>query len=63
VALLESLFGKLEVRVRGSEDVRCDFILAYKGGLMRHNKNINVLTGTSSVRREKAPLITIPGFD
>jgi len=56
VALLESLFGKLEVRVRGSEDVRCDFILAYKGGLMRHNKNINVLTGDIlSEKGEGAP--------
>lgn len=44
VALLESLFGKLEVHVHESEDVRSDFILAYKGGLMRYNKNINVLT-------------------
>lgn len=56
VALLESLFGKLEVRVRGSEDVRCDFVLAYKGGLMRHNKNINVLTGDIlSEKGEGAP--------
>lgn len=56
VALLESLFGKLEVRVRKSEDVRYDFILAYKGGLMRYNKNINVLTGDIlSERGEGAP--------
>lgn len=56
VALLESLFGKLEVRVKESEDVRSDFILAYKGGLMKYNKNINVLTGdTISEKGEGAP--------
>ncbi|HEY0196017.1 MAG TPA: molybdopterin dinucleotide binding domain-containing protein, partial [Methanobacterium sp.] len=56
VALLESLFGKLEVRVKESGDVRSDFVLAYKGGLMKYNKNINVLTGdTISEKGEGAP--------
>lgn len=56
VAILESPLGKLEVMVKESEDVRSDFILAYKGGLMRYNKNINVLTEDAiSERGEGAP--------
>lgn len=56
VVLLESLLGSLEVRVKESEDVRSDFVLAYKGGLMKYNMNINVLTEDAiSERGEGAP--------
>ena len=44
IVQLESSQGKLEVRVRKSEDVRSDLVLAYRGGWMKYNKNINVLT-------------------
>lgn len=44
VVFLESSVGKLEVRVKESEDVRTDFVLAQRGGWMKYGKNINVLT-------------------
>ena len=44
VVMLESRVGKLKVKVKGSEDVRSDFVLAYRGGWMKYGKNINVLT-------------------
>lgn len=44
IVQLESPQGKLEVRVRKSEDVRSDFVLTYRGGWMKYNKNINILT-------------------
>jgi anaerobic selenocysteine-containing dehydrogenase len=44
VAYLESRIGELKVKIKESEDVRPDFVLAYKGGWMKYGKNINVLT-------------------
>jgi anaerobic selenocysteine-containing dehydrogenase len=44
VAMLESRVGVLKVKVKKSEDVRSDFVLAYRGGWMKYGKNINVLT-------------------
>ncbi|MGO9388488.1 MAG: molybdopterin-dependent oxidoreductase [Methanobacterium sp.] len=44
VVMLESRVGKLKVKVKESEDVRSDFVLAYRGGWMKYGKNINVLT-------------------
>jgi anaerobic selenocysteine-containing dehydrogenase len=42
--MLESRVGELKVKVKESENVRSDFVLAYRGGWMKYGKNINVLT-------------------
>jgi anaerobic selenocysteine-containing dehydrogenase len=43
-ALLESPVGDLIVKVKGDEEVRKDYILTYKGGWLKYNKCVNVLT-------------------
>jgi anaerobic selenocysteine-containing dehydrogenase len=43
-ALLESPVGKLLVKVKENYDVAEDYILTYKGGWLKHNKCVNVLT-------------------
>ena len=43
-ALLESPVGRLLVKVKENYDVREDYILTYKGGWLKHNKCINILT-------------------
>ncbi len=43
-ALLESSVGSLIVKVNGNENVRKDYILTYKGGWLKYNKCVNVLT-------------------
>ena len=54
--ILESSVGKLKVKVKKSEDVRTDSVLTYKGGWMKYNKNINVLTlDHESLRGEGTP--------
>jgi anaerobic selenocysteine-containing dehydrogenase len=44
IIMLESRVGELKVKVKESENVRSDFVLAYRGGWMKYGKNINVLT-------------------
>ncbi len=44
IVFLESQVGELKVKVKESEDVRTDFVLAYRGGWMKYGKNINVIT-------------------
>ncbi len=43
-ALLESPVGSLIVKVKEDEMVRKDYVLTYKGGWLKYNKCINVLT-------------------
>jgi len=43
-ALLESSVGKLLVKVKENYDVAEDYILTYKGGWLKHNKCVNILT-------------------
>ncbi len=43
-ALLESPVGNLVVEVKEDNEVRKDYILTYKGGWLKYNKCINVLT-------------------
>ncbi|AXV37844.1 MAG: molybdopterin-dependent oxidoreductase [Methanobacteriaceae archaeon] len=43
-ALLESPVGCLMVKVNANYHVRNDYVLAYKGGWLKHNKCVNVLT-------------------
>ena len=43
-ALLESPVGSLVVKVKEDTDVRKDYILTYKGGWLKYNKCVNVLT-------------------
>lgn len=43
-ALLESPVGSLIVRVKADGEVRKDYILTHKGGWLKYNKCVNVLT-------------------
>jgi anaerobic selenocysteine-containing dehydrogenase len=43
-AILESPVGSLTVQTRGNYEVRTDYILTYKGGWLKHDKCVNVLT-------------------
>ena len=43
-ALMESPVGSLVVKVKEDEEVRKDYILTYKGGWLKYNKCVNVLT-------------------
>lgn len=43
-ALLESPVGSLVVKVKEDDEVRKDYILTYKGGWLKYNKCVNVLT-------------------
>jgi len=43
-ALLESPVGNLIVKINANEEVRSDYILTYKGGWLKHDKCVNVLT-------------------
>jgi len=43
-ALLESPVGSLIVKVKENNEVRKDYILTYKGGWLKYNKCVNVLT-------------------
>jgi anaerobic selenocysteine-containing dehydrogenase len=43
-ALLESPVGSLVVKVKKDNEVRKDYILTYKGGWLKYNKCVNVLT-------------------
>jgi len=43
-ALLESPVGSLVVKVKEDDQVRKDYVLTYKGGWLKHNKCVNVLT-------------------
>ena len=43
-ALLESPVGSLVVKVKEDNEVRKDYILTYKGGWLKYNKCVNVLT-------------------
>ena len=43
-ALIESPVGSLVVKVKEDEEVRKDYILTYKGGWLKYNKCVNVLT-------------------
>ncbi len=43
-ALLESPVGSLIVEIKENKDVRNDYILTYKGGWLKYNKCVNVLT-------------------
>ncbi|BDZ70304.1 molybdopterin-dependent oxidoreductase [Methanobacterium petrolearium] len=43
-ALLESPVGNLMVKINANEEVRNDYILTYKGGWLKYNKCVNVLT-------------------
>ena len=43
-ALMESPVGSLVVKVKENEEVRKDYILTYKGGWLKYNKCVNVLT-------------------
>ncbi len=43
-ALLESSVGSLIVKVKENSDLRKDYVLTYKGGWLKHNKCVNVLT-------------------
>ena len=43
-ALLESPVGNLVVKVKEDKEVRKDYILTYKGGWLKYNKCVNVLT-------------------
>ena len=43
-ALIESPAGSLIVKVKEDDKVRKDYILTYKGGWLKYNKCVNVLT-------------------
>ena len=43
-ALVESSVGSLIVIIKEDKEVRKDYILTYKGGWLKHNKCVNVLT-------------------
>ncbi|MBI4813609.1 MAG: molybdopterin-dependent oxidoreductase [Methanobacterium sp.] len=43
-ALLKSSVGCLIVRIKADYEVRKEYILTYKGGWLKHNKCVNVLT-------------------
>ena len=43
-ALIESPVGSLVVKVKEDDEVRTDYILTYKGGWLKYNKCVNVLT-------------------
>ncbi len=43
-ALIESPVGSLVVKLKKNKEVRKDYILTYKGGWLKHNKCVNVLT-------------------
>jgi anaerobic selenocysteine-containing dehydrogenase len=43
-ALIESPVGSLVVKVKEDDEIRKDYILTYKGGWLKYNKCINVLT-------------------
>ncbi|OEC88623.1 MULTISPECIES: molybdopterin-dependent oxidoreductase [Methanobacterium] len=43
-ALIESPIGSLVVKVKEDDEVRKDYILTYKGGWLKYNKCVNVLT-------------------
>ncbi|MCK9151956.1 molybdopterin-dependent oxidoreductase [Methanobacterium alcaliphilum] len=43
-SLLESTVGSMVVEVKADESVRKDYVLTYKGGWLKHNKCVNVLT-------------------
>jgi anaerobic selenocysteine-containing dehydrogenase len=43
-ALLESPVGSLIVKVKENNEIRKDYVLTYKGGWLKYNKCVNVLT-------------------
>jgi len=43
-ALLESHVGNIIVKIKSNEEVRKDYILTYKGGWLKYNRCVNVLT-------------------
>jgi anaerobic selenocysteine-containing dehydrogenase len=43
-AILESTVGNLIVKIKANNELRKDFILTYKGGWLKYNKCVNVLT-------------------
>lgn len=44
IIILESPTGKLKVRVNASKNTRKDVVVTYRGGWVKYNKGINVLT-------------------